>query len=135
MQLSHMQNITHLQHIQLQGIVNTETTNSAHKQKKQQRLINDYISSITSSGNKFFTAFKTAKLYVPITRYSIEKKHLTSIWFWTHHHIIRLIHKLYKNSHQWHCEFVCPKEALQFSLNYKEKKIILHTKHQQKSLC
>jgi hypothetical protein len=65
-----MQNITHLRHTQLQGIVNTETTlynpiETTHfphiSKKNQQRLINDYISSITLSGNKFFTAFKKSK--------------------------------------------------------------------------
>ena len=59
----------------------TETTHFPHISKKnQQRLINDYISSITSCGNKFFTAFKISKKpYVPITRYSFQKRqHLKS---------------------------------------------------------
>ena len=70
-------------------------TFSAHKQKNQQRLKNDYISSITFSGNRFFTAFqKKQKPCVPITWYTFE---ITS-WFHKYWHTRQHTICLYTNS-------------------------------------
>ena len=102
-------------------------TFSAHEQKKKTKAYKWlYLLNHTQRQQILYNFQKKAKLCVPVIRYTFE---ITS-WFhkyWhTRHHTIRLIHKLYKNSHQWHCEFVRSKRALQFLLNYT-KKIILNT--------